>query len=478
MKDTPSGLLRYALMANAIFSALSGVLLTIGGSRIGALLGLHGPVALWPAGLALVIFAAYVALAARTSEPDVRAAQAIIISDALWILGSMAFILFGPLSPVGNATVAVVALVVLLFAVLQRIGIQKMRHQLKSPSRIRLWSRRAFLAGSAVLVVLVFAGAIYENVRAAEDTQHYPAPGRLVDVGGYRLHLDCAGQGSPTLVIDAGAGNWSVAWTKIQDQLAGETRVCTFDRAGLGWSEPGIQPRTSAVMADELHLLLHNAGLFPPFVMVGHSLGGYNARVFTDRYRNEVAGLVLVDSAHEGQWRELPTEVSEFKNDGLHQLYVAKLMARVGLLHLLKLPNPQVDRVPSALQPAYRAALAQARVYDAWYSEMQSVDQDGAQVDATRSIGDLPLVVVSAGHSFDAFRGLTNRIPFDKANKTWLELQGDLARLSPNSTQLIDPTATHDINFDDSDLIIKGVRIALSKVRDHDEREKKARAGS
>jgi len=175
---------------------------------------------------------------------------------------------------------------------------------------------------------------VYEDVRAAEDIQRYPPPGKLVDVGGYRLHIDCMGQGSPTIVIDAGAGNWSVAWTGIQEQLAGETRVCTFDRAGLGWSDPGIKPRTSAVMADELYALLHNAALAPPFLMVGHSLGGYNVRVFTDRH-SEVAGLVLIDSAHESQWRDLPIEVSAFKDAGLHQLYVARAMARVGLLHLL-----------------------------------------------------------------------------------------------------------------------------------------------
>lgn len=447
-----SGLLSYALMANAVFSALSGVLITLGGNRIASFLGLYPLVGLWPVGVALVLFAAYVFVVARKSDPDVGATQAIIISDGLWVFGSTALILFGSLSARGNGTVAVVALVVLAFSVLESVGIQKVRQQFQSPrGKIRFWSLRALLLGSAFLAVLIFCGALYEDVRAAEDAQLYPPPGKLVDIGGYRLHLDCVGQGSPTVVIDAGAGNWSVAWTKIQDQLVGETRICTFDRAGLGWSDPGIRPRTSLAMADELYVLLHNAGVSPPFVMVGHSLGGYNARVFTDRHRDEVAGLVLVDSAHEGQWRALPIEVSEFRDDGLHQLYVAKVIARLGLLHLLNAPNPQVDRVPSVLRPAYRANLAQAKIYDAWHSEMQSVDKSAAEVDATRSIGDLPLVVVSAGHSFDAFKRLTNHIPFDKANKTWLDLQSDLALLSSNTTQLIDPAATHDINFDDPD---------------------------
>ena len=464
-----SGLLRHSLMANAIFSVLSGVLLTLGGRQIVIMFGLRPLGNLWSVGLALLLFAGCVYLVARKSEPDVRSAQVIIISDVLWVLGSMVAVLFGPLSTTGNAVVSVVALVVLSFAMLQSAGIRRVRQQCQSPSsKIRFWSRRVILVGSALLAVFTFGGALYEDLQAAEDAQHYPPPGKLVDVGGYRLHLNCVGQGSPTVVIDAGAGNWSIAWTGIQDRLAAETRVCAFDRAGLGWSDPGAQARTALVMADELHLLLHNAGVPPPFVMVGHSLGGFNARIFTDRYSNEVAGLVLVESAHVAQWRELPIEVRQFKDAGLHQLYVAKLFARLGLLHLLNVPNPQVDRVPSALRPAYRAALAESKVYDAFYSEMQLVDESGAQVEATKSIGDLPLVVVSAGHSFDAFRTFTDRIPFDTANKRWLKLQGELARLSSNSTQLIDPTATHDINFDDPDIIIKGVRIALSKARDHD----------
>ena len=178
------------------------------------------------------------------------------------------------------------------------------------------------------------------------------------------------------------------------------------------------------------------------------------------------------------EWRELSIEVSDFKDAGLHQLYVARVMARLGLLHLLNLPNPQVDRVAPALQPAYRAILAQAKVNDAWQSEMQSVDKSAEQVDATRSIDNLPLVVVSAGHGFDAFRAVTHRLPFDKANKTWLELQGQLTRLSSDSAQLVDPTATHDINFDDPDLIVKGIPIALSKVRDHDAQEKQVQRGN
>ena len=119
----------------------------------------------------------------------------------------------------------------------------------------------------------------------------------MIDVQGYRLHIHCVGSGSPTVVIDGGAGAWSIFYAHIQIRLSG-ARVCTYDRAGLGWSEPRPGPRTSARMVEELHLLLHAAGVQPPLVLVGHSLGGYNVRIYQARYSEEVGALVLLDAAH------------------------------------------------------------------------------------------------------------------------------------------------------------------------------------
>ncbi len=146
-----------------------------------------------------------------------------------------------------------------------------------------------------VLVVLILAGAVYESSAEAADARAYPPPGRMVDVGGYRLHINCTGEGSPTVVIEAGWGDSSASWGWVQPEVAKTTRVCTYDRAGMGWSEASPEPRTAREFAKELHTLLANANEPGPYVLVGHSLGGYTVRVYAHDYPEEVAGLVLVD---------------------------------------------------------------------------------------------------------------------------------------------------------------------------------------
>src|SRR6476659_927956 len=132
----------------------------------------------------------------------------------------------------------------------------------------------------ALLVGLAVAGAGYEAIAGGGDAQAYPAPGRLVDVGGYRLHLQCVGSGSPTVVLESGLGGMSLDWSLVQAEIGQTTQVCAYDRAGMGWSEPGPQPRTPARIADDLHTLLTNAGIPGPYVLVGHSVGGKNVRMF------------------------------------------------------------------------------------------------------------------------------------------------------------------------------------------------------
>jgi pimeloyl-ACP methyl ester carboxylesterase len=149
------------------------------------------------------------------------------------------------------------------------------------------------------LVVLGLVGASYEAIAPAGDARRYPAPGQLVDVGGERLHIQCVGAGSPTVVLDAGLGGSSLDWSLVQPELGRTTRVCAYDRAGMGWSDPGPQPRTPSQIADELHTLLTNAGISGPYVLVGHSLAGKNVRLFALQHPEQVAGMVLVDARSE-----------------------------------------------------------------------------------------------------------------------------------------------------------------------------------
>ena len=138
-------------------------------------------------------------------------------------------------------------------------------------------------------------------------------PGRRFDVGGYKMHMDCAGEGTPTVILDSGLGDSYVSWRKVQPEIAKFTRVCSYDRAGIGYSDSSSQPRTSKVIAGELHALLQAAGVPPPYVLVGHSMGGYDVRVFASIYRNEVAGMVLVDASHPDQENRFPPELKNME---------------------------------------------------------------------------------------------------------------------------------------------------------------------
>src|SRR5215213_1289756 len=178
-------------------------------------------------------------------------------------------------------------------------------HDLTPPTAVRRsnqivrWIGRVLLGLLALLIGLAVIGASYEAIMAAGDATRYPPPGQLVDVGGYRLHLHCVGEGSPTVIMEAGGAGNVLHWMLVQPAIAQSTRVCAYDRAGMGWSEPGPLPRTPQQIVAELHTLLTNAGIPGPSILVGHSIGGKYVRLYARQYPQDVAGMVLVDARHE-----------------------------------------------------------------------------------------------------------------------------------------------------------------------------------
>jgi pimeloyl-ACP methyl ester carboxylesterase len=200
------------------------------------------------------------------------------------------------------------------------------------------WLLRGLLGLLVTLAMLAGVGAIYQAMATETDMRTFPPPGQLIDVGGYHLHLQCAGQGSPTVVLETGLGGWSTHWALIQPTLAQQTRVCSYDRAGLGWSDPGPQPRDAQQIASELRTLLRNAGVPAPFLLAGHSNGGLYARMFARRYGDEVAGLVLADPTAPELFERLPAARADLSNVE-QQARVFQVLAPVGLVRLL-VPGP------------------------------------------------------------------------------------------------------------------------------------------
>ena len=170
------------------------------------------------------------------------------------------------------------------------------------------WTVRIFVVLGALLIVAALSGATYQWLATRRDLAATPPPGHLVDIGGYRLHLWCTGDGAPAVILDTGLGGSSAGWGFVQPDVARFTRVCSYDRAGMGYSDPGPSPRTARRIANELAELLGRSGIAGPVVLVGASIAGFDVRVFASDYPDRAAGLVLVDASHEDDAHEVTAD--------------------------------------------------------------------------------------------------------------------------------------------------------------------------
>ena len=303
--------------------------------------------------------------------------------------------------------------------------------------------------GLAMLLFLLLVGYIYEPIAEAADAKAYPPPGELVDVGGYRLHINCTGTGSPTVIIDAGLGDWSTGWGFVQPEVAKTTRVCTYDRAGWAWSEAGPLPRDATQFAKELHTLLKNADIPGPYIMVGHSLGGLTVRVFVHDYAEEVIGIVLIDSMTTQQFAQSPTDVQSRLNTQSRPFNPLVLLGRLGIVRLLGKPlGILTDEVPNP--EAYNALSVRPQNIQAFIDDSRGMPAAGMQASAVKSFGNLPLIVLTAR---------LNDIP------GWPVWQKELLQLSSNSQQLFAENSGHNIEFDEPDAAVKAILLMVEQVR-------------
>jgi len=317
--------------------------------------------------------------------------------------------------------------------------------------------RRVLLVFALLLALLALTGLLYQSIASAVDASSYPPPGKLIDVGGYRLHLYCTGTGrpgSPTVILEAGLGSTSLEWSKVQPGVASFTRVCSYDRAGYGWSDTGPLPRTSGRIVAELHTLLVKAGIPGPYVLVGHSFGGLNVRLYAYTYPQQVAGLVLVDSSHEEQVR-----YPELRPTAGGQLTVCQALSPFGIVRLLGLANGIAAEYPPTVQPVVKAQNDQTRFCQTVNGEYAAWDESSAQVHTARHpLGRLPLVVLTRGVEGNFFQGNAGK----QVDAAWLALQKDLASLSTNSTQMIATRSGHYIPLDQPDLVIAAIKQVLT----------------
>ena len=322
---------------------------------------------------------------------------------------------------------------------------------------------------AAVIVtvgLLAAAGIVYQLLGAVRSRRDFPAPGTLIDVGGHRLHWRCAGVGEPAVVFEAGIAASSLSWSLVQPEVARFTRACSYDRAGLAWSDSGPRRRSIPGFIGELRRLLEKAGVPPPYVLVGHSFGAMIIRGFARAHPMEVAGLVFVDPLHPEEWIHLAPEQRRMLRGGVFLSNVGAVLAQAGIVRLCLallsggMPGPprrfsrlfgrtaaallehivgEVQKLPAEVLPSVKAHWSLPRAFPDVAAPRCAAAVRRGDVKRRRCVfADLLIVILSAA----------NR------RARWLTADAALARSSTRGRHIVSTGAGHWIQFDDPSLVI------------------------
>jgi pimeloyl-ACP methyl ester carboxylesterase len=333
-------------------------------------------------------------------------------------------------------------------------------HRQRQKKRPLLWIRRILLGLLAFLVAIASAGLIYQAVAQHIDERRFPPPGQLVDIGGYKLHINCIGHGSPTVILDAAGGNSSASWGLVQPGLARSTRVCAYDRAGMGWSERGPVPRDLKQHVGELHALLSRAEIEGPYVMVGHSYGGRVALVYANEYPSDVVGMVLIDPGKLDDDARFPPENRADLAAENRTVFVARWLAPFGVVRLL-LPQTDYADLPVHDREANDAFNVTTKFFRTVSDQYRVLPQTYMQQREVTDLGSMPLIVMSAS------------APDDATRRVWTEMNGELARISTVGAHRVVQGATHAellYKLEHARLTINAVQEVLNAARDRQRR--------
>lgn len=320
------------------------------------------------------------------------------------------------------------------------------------------------LLATGIVLLLAATGISYQAIEARADARRFHRVGKSVGVGGYDLNIDCTGKGSPTVVLVSGLGVPASGWRLVQPGIASLTRVCSYDRAGYGWSDPGPMPRTLSQLAKELHALLENAGEKPPYILVAHSFGKGSVLVYNKLYPDEVAGMVLVEGGPNklklpaGILAPAKADLRRRKRDRTYAsvLYFFGISRFLARKDIEGAGGPTDDQEWSyhAIQPKFiQATTSEAEEQFAGDSEAELADAP--------TLGDKPLVVLIAGKGMWGLP-LTSQDWVD-LRKSWVDGQTQLAQqLSSQGTWRIVADSTHDIPDERPDAIVDAVREVYS----------------
>lgn len=325
-------------------------------------------------------------------------------------------------------------------------------------ARLRHWIVTTFNIVALPLVAAIIAGVIYERVGEWRDRKRFPQIGHSVDIGGRSLNIYCLGEGSPTVILEGDLNSPGYSWVLIQREVAKFARACWYDRAGYGWSDPGPFPHHSDSIARDLHMLLAAAHVPPPYVLVGHGLGGFHVRVYRGFYPGEVAGLVLVDPLNEDMTIHIHNH-----NEALRPtvLWIFRALGAMGFFRgNVRSSSPPPEGLTADEWAAILHLTWQPKAIAETLKEVPFW-VDGEQARASGSFGDIPVEVLSAG-----IQDQDGDPKLDANHPLKMELQGRLARLSTRGTRRVVSNSGHGIPLEAPNSVITAVREVVAQVRD------------
>lgn len=306
---------------------------------------------------------------------------------------------------------------------------------------------------NSILLLLLFIITLltFTNNAQAKDKRY---PGELIDVGTHRLHIHCIGQGTPSVIIDSGIGGFSLEWFKVQNNLSNNARVCSYDRAGYGWSDPGPRPRTTARIARELRTLLTEAKIPGPYLLVGHSFGGYNIRYFASEYPELTTGLVLIDASHPQQFNT--EEFKRVKPDSTIEKYKNSISVRI-IIPIIS------DNYPAENKRIAYQLMSSIKSQSTMMNEMDFMEISAQQVAARNNNQQphkFPVVIITRGK-----RVWSENEPGDRREKQWIRLQNDLENISLNTDHFLAYKSGHAVHLDQPELVSENILLAVNKSR-------------
>ena len=307
---------------------------------------------------------------------------------------------------------------------------------------LKQWHFRTFL------LLLTLTAPPFITLVEAKETFH---KGKLINVGTHRLHINCAGMGSPTIIFDSGIGGFSLEWSKIQKNLIkNNLKVCSYDRAGYGWSDSGPQPRTTARITKELKTLLIQANITGPYLLVGHSFGGFNIRYFASEYPQLIAGLILIDSSHPQQFN-----TDEFKTTKLRKIKPIKNASSFSF----NIIQPIIaNNFPKENKRVARILMSTKKSLRTLVNELENMETSAIQL-AERSNHkpyDFPVMVITRG-----MRVWPNDRLGNKKEQQWTKLQYDLENISNNSDHFFAHKSGHAIHLDEPEFVTDKILLAI-----------------